>query len=382
MKTISVLGSTGSIGTQSLDVARENGYKICALAANSQIDLLEKQAREFLPRLAVLRDEKLALELKSRLSDTSVEVDYGDVGVLRAATIGAETAINALVGIAGLAPTMAIIECGSQLALANKESLVCAGALVNGALKKKNTTILPIDSEHSAIFQAMRGYTNGDIKKLILTASGGPFFGMTLAQMASKTADDALKHPKWNMGRKISIDSATMMNKGFEVIEAAWLFDILPKDIEVVVHRQSIIHSAVEFFDNSVMAQLSPPDMRLPIQYALTYPERKQASWPSLDLFKTGELHFAPPDRINFPSLALCEKAGTDGGNQGCIINGANEVAVAAFLRGEIKFTDIYAIVSETVKQISFTEFGTINDVFECDAQARDCALRLALLAK
>lgn len=375
MKTISVLGSTGSIGTQSLAVARENGYKIAALSANSNIDLLEIQAREFLPKIAVLRDEKLAHELASRLKDTSVEVDYGEQGILRAASLsGVEIAINALVGIAGLAPTLAIIENGSTLALANKESLVCAGELVNRELARKNAKILPVDSEHSAIFQALAGHDNSDIKKILLTASGGPFFGKTLDEMKNMTAADALKHPKWSMGNKITIDSATMVNKGFEVIEAMWLFGVPCDKIEVVVHRESIVHSMVEFADNCVMAQMSVPDMRLPIQYALTYPERVKASWQELDLIKTGALHFELPDRINFPALALCEKASRDGGNTACAINAANEIAVDAFLNGKIKFTQIYQVIECVVKQIGFTQINAVKDVFECDSSARELA--------
>lgn len=374
MKTISVLGSTGSIGTQTLSVAREKGYRVKGLAAHSSIDLLEAQCREFRPEYVAAAKETAAAELKERLRDMDITVLSGAEGVLQIASEKVDIAFNALVGIAGLGPTMAIVASGSTLALANKESLVCAGHLVMERVKEKNCTVLPVDSEHSAIFQSLGAHRHDQIKKLILTASGGPFFGKREDELKHVTAADALKHPNWSMGNKITIDSATMMNKGFEEIEACWLFETRQEQIEVVIHRESILHSAVEFEDNCIIGQLSLPDMRLPIQYAATWPDRGAASWPALDLCKVGQLTFYPPDRTLFPCLALCEEACRKGGSMGAVINGANEVAVELFLKGKIGFTDIYGLVNGAVKHCSFIQNPTLEEVFAADREARSFA--------
>ena len=312
MKHLSILGSTGSIGTQALDVAAAHPeeFVVEALAARRSGTKLEEQARRFRPKLVALQDEEEATQLKKRLVDTAIRVEAGEEGVLACAALeDCDTVLNALVGIAGLRPTVAALEAGHTLALANKESLVCAGGLVMELARQKGRPILPVDSEHSAIFQALGGRPLEEVRRLVLTASGGPFFGRQREELACVTAQDALRHPNWSMGAKITIDSATMMNKGFEVIEALWLFGVAPEQVEVVVHRESILHSAVEFTDGCVMAQMSPPDMRLPIQYALTYPRRMEGHWPRLDLAKVGQLTFCPPDRENFPCLCVSRRA-------------------------------------------------------------------------
>ena len=338
MKHLSILGSTGSIGTQALDVAAAHPeeFAVEALAARRSGTKLEEQARRFRPKLVVLQDEEEAAQLKKRLADTAIRVEAGEEGVLACAALeDCDTVLNALVGIAGLRPTVAALEAGHTLALANKESLVCAGGLVMELARQKGRPILPVDSEHSAIFQALGGRPLEEVRRLVLTASGGPFFGRQREELACVTAQDALRHPNWSMGAKITIDSATMMNKGFEVIEALWLFGVAPEQVEVVVHRESILHSAVEFTDGCVMAQMSPPDMRLPIQYALTYPRRMEGHWPRLDLAKVGQLTFCPPDRENFPCLPLCEQAGKQGGDPGCVINAADESGGGAVFAGQ-----------------------------------------------
>lgn len=374
MKQISLMGSTGSIGTQSLEVIRRNPglFRVCALTAGKNVDLLERQVREFLPPLAVLQSKEDALLLQSRLAGLGTRVLWGEEGLREAAAWPqADLVLNALVGIAGLGPTLAALDAGHTLALANKESLVCAGALVMERARKKGCAILPVDSEHSAIYQALGGRPNDEIHRVLLTASGGPFFNHSPQQLAQVTAADALKHPNWAMGSKITIDSATMMNKGFEVIEALWLFDLQPQQVEVLVHAESILHSAVEFGDHSVIAQLSPPDMRLPIQYALTAPERLAATWPPLDLFALGKLTFCPPDREKFPCLALCEQAGRDGGDRGVVINAANEVAVAAFLQGGIGYQDIYRLVAQALESEHQAKLCSTEQVFATDDRVR-----------
>lgn len=374
MKHLSILGSTGSIGTQALDVAAAHPeeFVVEALAARRSGTKLEEQARRFRPKLVALQDEEEAAQLKKRLADTAIRVEAGEEGVLACAALeDCDTVLNALVGIAGLRPTVAALEAGHTLALANKESLVCAGGLVMELARQKGRPILPVDSEHSAIFQALGGRPLEEVRRLVLTASGGPFFGRQREELACVTAQDALRHPNWSMGAKITIDSATMMNKGFEVIEALWLFGVAPEQVEVVVHRESILHSAVEFTDGCVMAQMSPPDMRLPIQYALTYPRRMEGHWPRLDLAKVGQLTFCPPDRENFPCLPLCEQAGKQGGDRGCVINAANEVAVELFLQGKIGYTEIYELARQAVEQIPYVQAPTLEQIFAIDAAVR-----------
>lgn len=372
-KTVAVLGSTGSIGRQTLQVVQELGLTVAALTANRQVDLLEQQARQLHPKLAVLYDRAAAGELRLRLSDTDIRVAEGPEGLLEAATLPeADTVVTAVMGSVGLEPTLAAIREKKRIALANKETLVCAGELVMAEAERCGAEIVPVDSEHSAIFQSLQGCRDRrEVKRLLLTCSGGPFFGLSHEELEHKTPADALKHPNWSMGAKITIDSATMMNKGFEVIEALWLFGVAPEQVEVVVHRESILHSAVEFTDGCVMAQMSPPDMRLPIQYALTYPRRMEGHWPRLDLAKVGQLTFCPPDRENFPCLPLCEQAGKQGGDRGCVINAANEVAVELFLQGKIGYTEIYELARQAVEQIPYVQAPTLEQIFAIDAAVR-----------
>lgn len=382
MKQISILGSTGSIGTQALDVISRwpEEFSVCALTAGKNIDLLEKQIRAFRPRLAVAIEEQGALELRRRVADTSCRVAWGLEGLEEAASLPqADLALNAIVGVAGLKPTIWALEAGKQLALANKESLVCAGAIVMDLAARKGIRILPVDSEHSAIFQSLGGRPNSEIRRILLTASGGPFFGKSWDELADVTAAEALKHPNWSMGSKITVDSSTMMNKGFEVIEALWLFGLKPEQAEVLVHRESILHSAVEFEDGCVIGQMSPPDMRLPIQYALTYPRRLPGNWPQLDLFSVGKLTFCPPDRQAFPCLALCEEAARRGGDRGAVINAANEAAAELFLQGKIGYRQIYQLCRQALEDNAFTPAPGLEQIFETDARVRRQTRRLAL---
>lgn len=382
MKQISILGSTGSIGTQALDVISRwpEEFSVCALTAGKNIDLLEKQIRAFRPRLAVAIEEQGALELRRRVADTACRVAWGLEGLEEAASLPqADLALNAIVGVAGLKPTIWALEAGKQLALANKESLVCAGAIVMDLAARKGIRILPVDSEHSAIFQSLGGRPNGEIRRILLTASGGPFFGKSWDELADVTAAEALKHPNWSMGSKITVDSSTMMNKGFEVIEALWLFGLKPEQAEVLVHRESILHSAVEFEDGCVIGQMSPPDMRLPIQYALTYPRRLPGNWPQLDLFSVGKLTFCPPDRQAFPCLALCEEAARRGGDRGAVINAANEAAAELFLQGKIGYRQIYQLCRQALEDNAFTPAPGLEQIFETDARVRRQTRRLAL---
>lgn len=373
MKTISILGSTGSIGTQALTVARAGDYKVCALAAGSNVKLLEQQAREFSPSLVAVMDEKAAADLKIRLADTDIRVVSGSDGVCEAAVhADADIVLNAIVGIAGLRPTLAAIKTRKTLALANKESLVTGGRLVTDAAKRYGVDILPVDSEHSAIFQCLQGVPAGSLRKILLTASGGPFYGYSRDRLKNVTVDDALKHPSWSMGRKITVDSATLMNKGFEVIEAVHLFSVPAEDIEVLIHRQSIVHSAVELSDGAVIAQLGTPSMCLPIQYALTYPDRSPCPCEKLSLADIGTLTFDRPDRETFECLDLCIKASGEGGLKAAAVNGANEAAVARFLNGEIGFLDIPRLVRAAYEaQKKVTSFK-IEDVFDADRAARE----------
>ena len=373
MKTISLIGSTGSIGVQTLQVAGERGYAVAALAAGHNAGKLEEQILCFRPRVAALYDEAAGRALAQKLAPVcDTKILWGEEGVCRAASEeSADLVLNAAVGIAGLRPTVAAIRAGKTLALANKESLVCAGELVNALCREHGTKLIPVDSEHSAIFQCLQGSRAGEVERILLTASGGPFFGKKAAEIAEMGPKEALKHPSWSMGAKITVDSATMMNKGFEMIEAMHLFHVRPEQLQVVVHRESIVHSLVEFRDGSVLAQMSPPDMRLPIQYAVDYPERKDSRRARLDLFSVGKLSFYPPDDETFPAMDLCREVMARGGNLGAAVNGANEAAVAAFLRGEIPFGQIYPRVERAARAVPFIAQPTLEDIFETDRLAR-----------
>ncbi len=374
MKALSVLGSTGSIGTQTLDIIRENKeeFKIDALAANSNIDLLEAQVREFRPKIAAIGDMSKYKEFKSRVGGMTC-VAAGLEGVVEAATLeSCDTVVSAIVGIAGLIPTYNAIKTGKNIALANKETLVTAGRIITREVKKNKVNMLPVDSEHSAIFQCLAGSRHNEISKIILTASGGPFRNKTLKELERVTVQEALKHPNWSMGRKITIDSATLMNKGLEVIEARWLFGIMPESIEVCVHPQSIIHSAVEFVDGAVIAQLGLPDMKVPIQYALTYPERLPMKSEKLSLTSVGELTFYKPDTEKFKCLRLAFKA-LDMGDSACVVlNGANEEAVKLFLSGKISFLDIGNLIEKTLDKHKIIEDMDIEEVSELDRWSRE----------
>ena len=377
MKRLSILGSTGSIGTQALDVCRNLGYSVVALAAGNNSELLEKQAREFKPKLVALYNEEAAKGLSIALSDTDITVLGGEEGVLKAAEIECDIVLNAVTGIAGLRPTITAIEAGNDIALANKETLVAGGKRVMDYAKEHNVKILPVDSEHSAIFQCLQA--KGDyarIQKLILTASGGPFFGKTKEELETMKPENALNHPTWNMGRKVTIDSATMANKGLEIIEAAHLFGVPQNNIDVVIHRESIVHSLVEFTDNSVLAQLGGPDMRTPIQYALTVPERCESIVEHLDLAKIGTLHFYPQDNAAFPATDIARQALSIGKTATAAFNAADEIAVAAFLEGKIGFNDIPKILEKTVEK-NFSDGDSFEEVFETDSEARKFAASL-----
>lgn len=373
-KSLSILGSTGSIGTQSLDVARLRGYTVEALTAYSDVARMEAQIREFHPKTVAMVEEKAAADLKVRVADTNTKVLSGKDGVCACARAdGADTVLNSVVGMAGLEPTLAAIDAKKKLALANKETLVAGGQLVMEAAKKNGVSILPVDSEHSAIFQALQGRpANAALKKIILTASGGPFFGKTKKELEKVTVADALKHPNWEMGAKITVDSATMMNKGLELIEAVWLFSVRPQDVQIVVHRESIVHSAVEYTDNSIIAQLGLPDMRIPIQYALTYPERFESPVGELSLSEIGKLTFFEPDYDTFQCINLCRTAINKGGLFPAAVNSANEQANAMFRRGEIGFLDIAARVAKVLETAPQKERYTLEDVLETDRWARE----------
>lgn len=371
MKELVILGSTGSIGTQSLEVARRQGYRVTGLVAGGNTELLEKQAREWKPKtVAVFKAEK-AKDLKIKLADTDIKVLSGEEGVCEVAGGEGDTVINAIVGIAGLKPTLSAIESGKTIALANKETLVTGGEIVKKKAKEKGVSILPVDSEHSAIFQSLQGAPKGSLKRIMLTASGGPFFGKTKKDLENVTVKEALNHPNWSMGAKITIDSATLMNKGLEVIEAVHLFDISADKIEVLVHRQSIVHSGVELSDGAVIAQLGTPDMRLPIQYALTYPERSDYAFETLDLFKAGTLTFEKPDTDTFRCLPLCIKAINEGGITPTVVNGANEEAVKLFLEGKIKFLQIADLVEKALTSVDNKKDFSLEDIFRADETAR-----------
>lgn len=371
MKKLTILGSTGSIGTQALEVARKEGYKIIALAAGSNVELLETQVREFKPKFVAVENEAAAKVLKIKLSDTNTVVMSGVDGICEIASIDVDIVLNAIVGIAGLRPTLAAIEAKNDVALANKETLVTGGEIVNRAIKKNGVRLLPVDSEHSAIFQSLQGVPEGSISKIVLTASGGPFYGKKRDELQNVTRREALKHPNWSMGAKITIDSATLMNKGLEVIEALHLFHVKPDDIEVLVHRQSIVHSGIELSDGAVIAQLGTPDMKLPIQYAITYPERAGLCGKRLSLADIGTLTFEKPDTDTFRCLPLCVDAIKMGGLKPVAANGANEEAVKLFLEDKIKFLQIAELVEMAICSQEKVNTFTVDDIFEADRAAR-----------
>ena len=372
-KTIALLGATGSIGRQTLGVVRELGISVAALTANTQADLLERQARQFMPRLAVLYDEKAAADLRQRLRGTGIEVMSGEEGLLAAATLTeADTVVTAVMGSVGLKPTLAAIEKGKRIALANKETLVCAGELVMDAAERYGAEIVPVDSEHSAVFQCLQGCRDrGELRRILLTCSGGPFYGRRFEELEHVTAADALRHPNWHMGAKITVDSATLMNKGLEIIEAMRLYRLSVEQVQAVIHRQSIVHSLVEFRDGALLAQLGTPDMKLPIRYALTYPHRAESPDAPLDLLTCGALTFAPPDETAFPCLRLARQAAKTGGTACAILNGANEAAVGLFLAGEIGFNDIPRCVERAMERVPVQYKPSLADILEADGAAR-----------
>lgn len=376
MKKIAILGSTGSIGTQTVDILPSIDAEVVALTTNRRINLLEEQARALHPKMVCAMDEDAAKALKIKLADTNIEVLTGMDGLIAcAAESGADIVVTAVVGMVGLLPTMAAIKAGKDIALANKETLVCAGGLVMSAAKQYGVRILPVDSEHSAIFQCVQAANGNPIDKILLTASGGPFFGKKLEEMRGMTREQALAHPNWSMGAKITIDSATMMNKGLELIEAMWLYDLPPEDIEIVVHRESIVHSAVEFADGAVIAQLGLPDMRLPIQLALTWPQRVPCKVPRMSLAEVAKLTFYAPDYEAFPALNLAKHAASLKGDRGAVLNGANEAAVGLFLNDKIGFTDIAERVAYALDTIPYKKDITLDDVLAADKAAREIVL-------
>ncbi len=373
MKSINLLGSTGSIGVQSLDVARRNGFCVRSMAAYSNITLLEQQAREFKPDIVAVVDKKAAADLRIKLADTGIKVLSGLEGVCEAGSAKGDITVNAIVGMAGLRPTLAAIEAKKTIALANKETLVAAGSLVISKAKQNRVSVLPVDSEHSAVFQCLQGAPpDKALKKIIITASGGPFFGKTKQELTDVTVNDALKHPNWKMGPKITIDSATMFNKGLELIEAVWLFDMKPENIDIVVHRESIVHSLVEFEDNSVIAQLGYPDMRLPIQYALTYPDRFPSAEKELKLADVGTLTFYKPDYDTFICIDICRQAINRGGLYPAAANSANEQANSLFRKGKISFLDIGELVRAAAFSIPDIKEYTLQDIENVDLEMRN----------
>ena len=381
MKYVSILGSTGSIGRQSLDIiSRLPDVKVAALTAGTSVERMAQQCREFLPELAVMATCEAAQALAEEIKDLPIRVNWGEEGLIEAATVEkADCVITAVVGMVGLKPTLAAIRAGKRIGLANKETLVCAGELVMDEAEKYGVEIIPVDSEHSAIFQCLMGSgEKKEIKRLILTCSGGPFFGMTREQLQTVTKADALKHPNWKMGAKITIDCSTLMNKGLEVIEAMRLYRVPLDQVDVVIHRQSIVHSMVEFVDGAVMAQMGTPDMRLPIQLALTYPERLPCPVDALDLLTCGALTFSKPDLENFPCLALAYRCARLGGTACPAMNGANEEAVAMYLRDEIGFYDIYRLVNAAVEAVPFIQNPTLEEILETDRLARQAVRNLA----
>ena len=375
MKNISILGSTGSIGRQTLDViSHMPDVRVVALTAGTNWEMMALQCRQYRPKLAVMADLASMEQLAAQISDLDTEVSYGEEGLILAASMEeADCVITAVVGMLGLKPTLAAIRAGKRIGLANKETLVCAGELVMAEAKKYNTEIIPVDSEHSAIFQCLMGSrSHQEVKRIILTCSGGPFFGMDKAALSGMTKADALRHPNWKMGPKITVDCSTLMNKGLEVIEAMRLYDLPIEQVDVVIHRQSIIHSMVEFVDGAVMAQMGVPDMRLPIQLALTYPQRAVCPVEPLDLLSCGELTFHKPDTQAFPCLQLAMDCAKKGGNSCAVMNGANEEAVALFLADKIGFYDIYDLVAGAVQAVPYVKEPTLEQILEADAAARE----------
>ncbi|MCQ2471150.1 MAG: 1-deoxy-D-xylulose-5-phosphate reductoisomerase [Clostridia bacterium] len=372
-KIITILGSTGSIGKQALEVVDMQGYKVLALTANGSVDILEEQIRKYKPKYAALADEKKAAELAVKVADTETKILSGREGVCFCAALKADYVLNSIVGMAGLEPTLNAIESGNEIALANKETLVAGGSLVTGKAKEKGVSLLPVDSEHSAIFQSLQGCRDKkEVKRLILTASGGPFFGRSRESLSDVTVEQALNHPNWSMGAKITIDSASMMNKGLELIEAVWLFSMKPADVDIVVHRQSVVHSLVEYCDNSVIAQLGVPDMRIPIQYALTYPNRIPSPVKQLSLTDYGTLTFEKPDYNAFGCINICRDAIEKGGLYPAAANSANEAANLAFRQGKIKFLDIERLVRGVCESAPSKTNYTFADVCDMDKWARD----------
>lgn len=379
-RQLAILGSTGSIGQQTLDVVRRHPdlFEVYAICANNSVELLVEQAREFLPEVVCIANEDHYSTVKAALSDLPMKVFAGQQSIVEMVQMEPiDVVVAAMVGYAGLLPTMEAIRAGKTIALANKETLVVAGEIICSLAAEYQVPILPVDSEHSAIFQCLQGNRTSQLDKILLTASGGPFRTFTLEQMQNVTAEQALKHPNWDMGAKITIDSASMMNKGFEVIEAKWLFGVKPKQIQVLVHPQSIVHSAVQYADGAVIAQLGMPDMRLPIQYALTYPERLNSEFPTLDLFSSGPLTFEEPDLERFPNLGLAYKSMERGGNIPCALNAANEVVNLAFRKSEIKFLTMSEIISRTMETIPFIGEPTYEDYVQTDLDARRIAKEL-----
>lgn len=379
MRKISILGSTGSIGTQTLEVVENlKDIKVMAITGNSNIKLLEEQARKYQPALVAVMDETNAEALKENLADMDIRVVSGMDGLVEAAIYeGVDTVVTSVVGNVGLKPTFEAIRAGKNIALANKETLVSAGQLVMDLAKKHNIKIYPVDSEHSAIFQSLQGNEGNKIERILLTASGGPFRGKKREELLNVTAADALKHPNWSMGAKITIDSATLMNKGLEVMEAKWLFDVDVDQIEVLVHPQSIVHSAVEYEDGAIVAQLGEPDMRVPIQYALTYPKRVKSPFPRVDFAQRNNLTFDQPDMETFKCLSLAYRALKTGGTLPAVLNGANEVAVARFLKGDIGFLDIPELIEQTMDAYTVKYEYTLEDLLEADAWAKDYAAKV-----
>ena len=373
VKCVSILGSTGSIGRQSLDIIDNLGLPVAALTAGTSVERMAEQCRKYLPKLAVMSTQAAAEELKTAVADLPVQIMWGEEGLIAAATItDADCVITAVVGMVGLKPTLAAIRAGKRIGLANKETLVCAGQLVMAEAKANNVQIIPVDSEHSAIYQCLMGAgEKRELKRILLTCSGGPFYGKTKEELGVVTKADALRHPNWKMGAKITIDCATLMNKGLEVIEAMRLYDLPLEQVDVLIHRQSIVHSMVEFVDGAVMAQLGSPDMRLPIQLAMTYPERVSCPAPALDLTTCGALTFTAPDMEAFPCLALARECAEKGGTACPVMNGANEEAVALFLDDKIGFYDIYDLVKHAVDTVPFIQNPTLEEILESDRLAR-----------
>ncbi len=377
-KTISILGSTGSIGRQTLDVAQQLNLRVAAITAHASVARMEEQIRQFHPALAVLTDEAAARDLRARVADTDTTVVGGFEGLMEAATLPqADTVVTAVVGMVGLRPTLAAIGEKKRIALANKETLVCAGELVMDAAEQAGAEIVPVDSEHSAIFQCLQGCADRrEIRRLILTCSGGPFYGMSYDEVGKMTKEDALRHPNWTMGPKITVDCATLMNKGLEVIEAMRLYRLPLSQVSVVIHRQSIVHSLVEYRDGAVLAQLGTPDMRLPIRYAMTYPNRGENPAEPLDLLSCPPLTFTQPDRTAFPCLRLAEEAAAQGGTACAVLNGANEEAVRLFLADRIGFHDIPRLVAQARAEVAVVASPTLEDILEADRLARESVLR------